>query len=67
MWTRVREGLTVRGASGPRPARETREALRSSLLRLFLADFVELHVRPPRPATDPAERARHQARVDLLT
>ncbi len=67
LWKRVREGLAVRGAPSPRPARETREALRSSLLRLFLADFVELHVRPPRPATDPAERpvgspfARRQA------
>ncbi len=67
LWERVCEGLSRSGHSWPRPAEETRAALRSSLLRLFLADFVELHVSPPRPATVPAERpvgsplARHQA------
>jgi len=67
LWERVHERLSASPDPAPRPATETREALRSSLLRLFLADFVELHVRPPRPATDPAERpvgspfARRQA------
>jgi methyltransferase-like protein/trans-aconitate methyltransferase len=67
LWERVCERLSGRPGPAPRPAQETREALRSSLLRLFLADFVELHVRPPRPATEPAERpvgsplARRQA------
>ncbi|MBP7677328.1 MAG: class I SAM-dependent methyltransferase [Thermoanaerobaculia bacterium] len=67
LWERVCEGLSRSGHSWPRPAEETRAALRSSLLRLFLADFVELHVSPPRPAAVPAERpvgsplARHQA------
>ncbi len=56
LWERVRESLSAGGDPSPRPPQEAREALRSSVLRLFLADFVELHVRPPRPATEPAER-----------
>jgi len=67
LWEHVHESLSRSADSSPRPATETREALRSSLLRLFLADFLDLHVRPPRPAAEPAERpvgsplARRQA------
>ncbi|MHB8799400.1 MAG: methyltransferase regulatory domain-containing protein [Thermoanaerobaculia bacterium] len=67
LWERVCESLSRSGHSWPRPAEATREALGASLLRLFLADFVELHVRPPRLAAEPAERpvgsplARRQA------
>ena len=67
LWERVCERLSASPGPASRPAPETREALRSSLLRMFLADFVELHVSPPRPATEPGERpvgsplARRQA------
>jgi methyltransferase-like protein/trans-aconitate methyltransferase len=67
LWERVSESLSGSGHPWPRPPEETRAALGASLLRLFLADFVELHVRPPRPAPEAAERplgsplARRQA------
>lgn len=67
LWERVRARLDASGRPWPRAEDQAREMLQAALLRLFLADLAELHVRPPRFVTDVSERplgsplARRQA------
>ena len=67
LWERVRARLAAGERAWPRSEDEARETLQSALLRLFLADLVELHVKPPGFVTEVAPKpvgsplARRQA------
>lgn len=52
LWTKVRERLVEVGKPLPASEEEGRKSLRAALLQLSLSDLVELHVRPPKPATE---------------
>jgi methyltransferase-like protein len=69
LWERVRERLTAGGRAAPLADEEGRAILRGALLRLFLSDLVDLHVRPPlfaatvseRPVASPLARLQAEA------
>ena len=56
LWTKVRDRLGESGKPLPAPEEEGRRSLRAALLQLSLSDLVELHVRPPNPATEVSPR-----------
>jgi methyltransferase-like protein/2-polyprenyl-3-methyl-5-hydroxy-6-metoxy-1,4-benzoquinol methylase len=56
LWTKVRDRLVESGTPLPAPEEEGRKGLRAALLQLSLSDLVELHVRPPNPATEVSPR-----------
>jgi len=56
LWEAVVARLSAGGRSRPASDEESRATLRGSLLRLYLSDLVQLHVRAPRPAAEVCER-----------
>lgn len=56
LWVNVRDRLVESGKPLPAPELEGRKSLRAALLQLALSDLVELHVRPPNPATEVSRR-----------
>lgn len=52
LWAKVRARLAEGGKPLPVPEEVGRKSLRAALLQLSLSDLVELHVRPPNPASE---------------